>query len=121
MISRDAVRVQRLVIHAVKALSEQMTDNSFDRARNWFAAREDVRESAGAAAAEHVANVFRFLEHVYGAGHEIVMLLTELNADLQCLAFVRAHGCEAYDRYNKILLLKSRDDALRQEISRMLI
>ena len=130
MISREAARILRLTAAALKELGDLLPadagsssgnkeKSSFEYARVWFSAREDAREKCGLETECELANIFAFLEHVYGAGHEMVMLMTELNADRECLRFVNSHGSAAYDRYNKMLLLKDRDDSLRQEIIKL--
>ncbi len=132
MISREAARNLRLTAGALKEAAETAADRTsgsgedmknaaFDAVREWFSAREDTRETLGDASEEHLSNLFTFLEHVYGAGHEMVMLMTELNADRDCLRFVSGHGSQTYDRYNKMLLLKDREDILKEEIQRMLL
>ena len=130
MISREAAKILRLTAAALKELGDLLPadagsssgspeNSSFEFARGWFSAREDAREKLGLKTERELANIFAFLEHVYGAGHEMVMLMTELNADRDCLRFAGGHGSAAYDRYNKMLLLKDRDDSLRQEIIKL--
>ena len=61
-------------------------------------------------------SLFSFLEKIFGSGQEMVMFLTELNADWHCLHFVSACGSEAYSRWNRLLLLHDRQEDLRREI-----
>ena len=65
---------------------------------------------------EALANAFAFLEEIFGSGQEMVMFLTELNADWHCLHFVNTCGNEAYSRWNRLLLLHDRQEELRREI-----
>ena len=89
---------------------------AFAAAKEWFTARESARQSYAAEIGEMVSNAFTFLGTVYGTGQEIVMFLTELNADWYCLQFISTYGNEAYEKYNRMLLLRDRQESLRREI-----
>ena len=103
------------------AASEQAAGkaDAFSIARTWFTEREKARQLQNEQTGLHLTNAFSFLNHVYGSGQEMVMFLTELNADWHALQFIRACGSSAYDRYNQLLLLHDRQEALRQEILQM--
>ncbi len=81
---------------------------SFDRA-------EEKRREEIAAADTHLTNSFRFLSATFGEGQEIVLFLSELTAGYYSLKFVSECGNDAYYRYNKLLLLSDRREALQQE------
>ena len=90
--------------------------SDFDLCRRWFARREAARQLQNEQTGRHLTNAFSFLDHVYGSGQEMVLFLTELNADWHCLQFIRANGNETYDKYSALLLLHDRQEALRREI-----
>ncbi len=91
----------------------------FSTARTWFAGREQERMAQAEAAGTHLTNAFSFLHHVYGNGQELVIFLSELNADWHCLRFIRNNGNEAYERFSQLLLLHDRQEALRRELRQM--
>ena len=64
----------------------------------------------------HLTNCFTFLSRVFGEEQEMVMFLSELAADVDGMQFVSECGNEAFDRYNRLLLLKNRRQELTQEI-----
>lgn len=122
----EAARRLRLACRAWDELiSESETEmpaggkDAFGIARSWFAEREKARQLLNERTGLHLTNAFSFVDHVYGSSQEMVMFLTELNADWHCLQFIRANGNEAYDKYNRLLLLHDRQEALRQEILKM--
>ena len=85
-----------------------------------FDAAEAARKEEIAAADRHLTNSFRFLSATFGEGQEIVLFLSELTAGYYSLKFVNENGNEAYYRYNRLLLLKDRREALQQEAMQLL-
>ena len=120
-ISRAEERIKSLTL---KALSECLNlresylndTESFDRIREWFSVREQKRQEAICMTGLHLTNCFTFLSRVFGEEQEMVMFLSELAADVDGMQFVSECGNEAFDRYNRLLLLKNRRQELTQEI-----
>ncbi len=61
-------------------------------------------------------NAFTFMEQAFGESQEMVMFVTELNANTWCMRFIRDNGSEKYDRYNKSLLFDETRQSLLREI-----
>lgn len=61
-------------------------------------------------------DVFHAMENAFGEGQEMVLFLSELNAGYYSLKYINECGNDEYYRFNKLLLLKERNDALRREI-----
>ena len=68
----------------------------------------------------HLTNSFRFLSATFGEGQEIVLFLSELTAGYYSLKFVNECGNDAFYRYNRLLLLKDREEALQREAMELL-
>ena len=64
----------------------------------------------------YLENAFTFMEAAFGESQEMVMFVTELNANTWCMRFIRDNGSEKYDRYNKSLLFDETRNALLREI-----
>ena len=109
-----AVRSSQDAEDAARAVQEP--EPAFAAAKAWFASRESSRQKYAEEIGEMVTSAFTFLSTVYGTGQEIVMFLTELNADWYCLQFISTYGNGAYEKYNRMLLLRDRQESLRQEI-----
>lgn len=92
---------------------------TFADIRALFAAREKARAAHAQETGDHLTNTFAFLDRIFGEGQEMVLFLTELSRNAACLQFVNECGNDAYYHYNKLLLLKDREDSLRQEIAAM--
>ena len=131
-VAHEQERVQRLAGRALDELARELKEKSLDREedfspekqylliRNWFAQREEERQEQIRISGDHLTNTFRFLSRVYGDGQEMVLFLTELAAGYYSLRFINEHGNDAYFRYNKMLLLRERRSALRDEVMRLM-
>lgn len=130
MLSREEESDSRRLEAAVRGLYTELREEAagadgldartaFAHAKTWFAAREDARQQSIEATGEHLTNVFRALNQTFPQGQEMVIFLSELNAGYYSLKFVNECGNETYFHYNKLLLLKDRNDSLRREILRM--
>ena len=80
----------------------------------WFTGREDDRLDNEDETGGCLENAFSYLTAAFGPGQEMVMFLTALNADPDCLNFLRSHPSPSYDRYNELLLLQDRKEELRR-------
>jgi hypothetical protein len=92
----------------------------FSLLKRAFDEAESRRKEEIADADRHLTNSFRFLSATFGEGQEIVLFLSELTAGYYSLKFVNECGNEAYYRYNRLLLLKDRREALQQEALQLL-
>lgn len=68
---------------------------------------------------EHLTNMFRFCEKVYGAGQEMLILVTELAASPNTARFIAEYGCEEYYRYDKELMLYERRVEIIEEMKKL--
>ncbi len=129
--AREQERTQRKVSAALDELARLLREEAADRPewlardqyaviRSWFAGREERRQEDVRRTDRELSSTFRFLSRVYGEGQEMVLFLTELSAGYYSLRFINEHGNEAYFRYNRILLLQDRRNALRDEVLRLL-
>lgn len=123
MLSRGKIRTRRLIIAALVDLEKQLSlegtgdvRTDFGLAQSWFGEREASRQARVTAAGEHLSHSFEFLARTFGEGQEMVIFLSELAGGYYSLKFVQECGNEDYYKYNKLLLLKDRQDDLRQEI-----
>ena len=129
--AREQERTQRKVSAALDELARLLRETAADRPewsardqyamiRSWFAGREERRQEDVRRTDRELTSTFRFLSRVYGEGQEMVLFLTELSAGYYSLRFINEHGNEAYFRYNRILLLQDRRNALRDEVLRLM-
>ena len=67
-------------------------------------------------AAAYLENAFAFMESAFGESQEMVIFITELNANKYCARFIRDNGSAKYDRYNKSLLFDEKRENLLRDI-----
>jgi hypothetical protein len=64
-------------------------------------------------------NLFSFAESCWGEEKEMLLIVTELTADPDCVSFISTYGCDGYYRHNKNLLFDERQAAIDQEIEKL--
>ena len=117
----DAVRIERAIRDLGREMKIWNTESrdakaAFSYARSWFAEKEEERQREIKETGSHFSNVFNALEKAFGEGQEMVLFLPEVNAGYYCLKYINECGNDEYYKYNKLLLLKERNDSLRREI-----
>ena len=118
-------REKRLLI-TVRALDELCDDlvreatgeaaQDYELMRKRFSEREAERRAFSLKTGQELENAFHFLAETYGEGQEMVIFLSELSASVYAMKFIQEYGSREYDRQSRLLLLKDRRQALREEI-----
>lgn len=62
---------------------------------------------------------FDFMELLFGESQEMVVFMTELNANLYSVQFLKEYDCPRYYQYNKNLLFDEREKNLLQRIEQL--
>lgn len=65
---------------------------------------------------DNLDHMFAFVDEAYGAGNEILILVTELTANCHSARFIGQFGCDAYFKHNKALLFYERQQDIVQRI-----
>ncbi len=127
MLDRAGERIERKVCLRLGAMEKILTlegngkaKHDFMLLKSSFDESEKKRKEKIEKADRHLTNSFRFLSATFGEGQEIVLFLSELTAGYYSLKFVNECGNDAYYRYNRLLLLKDRREALQQEALQLL-
>lgn len=72
-------------------------------------------------AKQHIDNMFAAVAALFGEdSNEMLVAVTELTLASDSAAFLAAFGSEAYDKYNKLLMVADRKEDLRKEILEIL-
>ena len=127
MLDRESERVEKKTCMRLQEMEKLLVVNGSGEARKDFGIlktafdeAESRRKAEIADADRHLTNSFHFLSATFGEGQEIVLFLSELTAGYYSLKFVNECGNEAYYKYNRLLLLKDRREALQQEALQLL-
>ena len=97
--------------------------------QDYEAAFDIIREASAELVADHnekaettkcrMENLFSFAESCWGDEKEMLLIVTELTADPDCVSFISTYGCDGYYRHNKNLLFDERQTAIDQEIEKL--
>ena len=112
--------LQELLHHLAKTATGDV-DSDYGIVKAWFAERETARKEMVRMTDAHISNAFRFVKLVHGEGQEMVIFLSELAGSYYALRFIRECGNDAYYHYNRLLLLKDRQEELIKEVSEVLL
>ncbi len=127
LVSAGEIREGRMLTQKLAALLQKLTlegradaRSDFGIAKCWFDEQERVRREKISETSMHLTNSFGFLSHTYGEGQEMVLFLSELAAGYYSLKFIHECGNDAYYRYNKLLLLRDREETLQAQALELL-
>lgn len=122
LLTREEEKTMLRVIETLERFSAGLKgelfigDAAFDEVRAMFNRETDALTSMLTQTSAVLENAFRFLEDAFGESQEMVVFVTELNANYYGTWFIRENGCDLYYRYNKGLLFDER----QQEIVRQM-
>ena len=128
ILSREEIRSRKETVSALEALERGLKEKqaggelpSFADAKAWFQERERKRGEEIQKTGSHLSHAFEFLARCFGEGQEMVIFLSELAGSYYALRFIRECGNDAYYHYNRLLLLKDRQEELTKEVSEVLL
>ena len=123
MLPRERERRLLMTVRALDELADGVAREAggeaakdYELMRNRFAARETERRDFALRTGQKLENAFRCLAETFGEGQEMVIFLSELAASVYAMKFIQEYGSREYDRQSRLLLLKDRRQALREEI-----
>ena len=64
-------------------------------------------------------NLFVFAEEVFGDGHEILLIVTELTSNYYTAKYISEYGCEKYFAHNQELLFYERQKKIMQALEQL--
>ena len=118
---------QRVMHGAIAVLEEQSKliagERPTDAAAAFLIIKKDydervkkLKKTAGDVG-KNLENVFAFCDSAFvGDSQEMLILVTELTANINAARFISRYGCEAYFRHNKELLFYERQKEIIREI-----
>ena len=91
----------------------------FEKIREYFAKDKNVYTDVCDRAGQMLEYAFDFMELLFGESQEMVVFMTELNANLYSVQFLKEYDCPRYYQYNKNLLFDDREKNLLQRIEQL--
>lgn len=100
-------------------LEKEEIQEPWEFVREKFAGLSDGYEEMEKECGRKLERAFDFLEVAFGAGQELVVFVTELNASPACLRFLKEYHCPRYFQYNKNLLFEDQEQQMREQINQL--
>ena len=91
-------------------------DDAFKFVKKAFDAKVKSLKDMSTVAQDKLSNAFKFLEHAFGDGQEMLIFVTELTINRYTASFISRYGCPEYFKHNKELLLYERHKDIIREI-----
>lgn len=104
---------------ADKAASAPDYEISFDIIRDAYAELVSAHNEKASHVRERLDNMFSFADAAWGDEKEMLMIVTELTADPDCVSFISNYGCDGYYEHNKSLLFDERSIEIEKQISEL--
>lgn len=113
--------VEQLENYEQRLKKEEVSDKEtcFEKIRGYFAEDKSVYTDACDKAGQMLEYAFDFMELLFGESQEMVVFMTELNANLYSVQFLKEYDCPRYYQYNKNLLFDEREKNLLQRIEQL--
>ena len=102
-----------------KAASADGYEASFDAIRDAYGKLVNAHNGKAAVTRGRMDNMFSFADSCWGDGNEMLMIVTELTADPECVSFISDYGCEGYYEHNKNLLFDERSIEIQKKINEL--
>lgn len=68
-----------------------------------------------------LSNLFRFVEKIFGADNEMLVLVTDLTVNYNSAKFISRCGCKEYEKYNKKFQIYERQQEIADAMERLQI
>lgn len=68
-----------------------------------------------------LSNLFHFVEKTFGAGNEMLVLVTDLTVNYNSAKFISRRGCREYDKYNKKFQIYERQQEIADAMEKLQI
>lgn len=123
LLNRTDEIVMKKTIKALEHFAKQSQDHGessgevrFEQVKEMFGELVQKRENLIELTSGMLTYIFDFMEDAFGESQEMVVLITELNANSYAVWFIKENGCDQYYRYNKGLLFDERQQAIVQDM-----
>ena len=110
----NTLETYRSVLCTEKA---EYAETAIERLQELFLEETEKLEACQKKSEDRLENVFDFMEAAFGESQEMVIFMTELNANVYSVKFLQEYECERYYRYNKQLLFEEANRDLLERIN----
>ena len=110
-------RVIKILSSYLTALSTEQTV-SFDSLKALFDRDTSAFREHVSAIQNRLDNLFNFAETMYGEDNEILVIVSSLTGNCECISFINQFGCPKYFRYSRDLLYFQRQQEIETKLRR---
>ena len=97
----------------------QESGQAFAQIQTHFQKEVSQMQAQTARIQEELANLFQFVEKIFGTGNEMLILVTDLTVNYNSAKFITQNGCPEYFRYNKKYQLYERQQEIADELEKL--
>ena len=115
----EASKVLQYMSQSIARNKPQNGEEAFKIIKQIFDAQNAALKKKAEVTKAYIDNSLKFCNAAFGAGQEMVLLVTELTADASCAHFLSRYGSEQYFKYNKELLINERQIEILNEINEL--
>ncbi len=90
-----------------------------DLIRERFDREVTQMKAVRAGISEKLSNLFSFVEKTFGAGNEMLVLVTDLTVNRNSAAFIARCGCREYEKYNKQFQIYERQQEIEDAVQKL--
>ncbi len=101
---------------AIRMSGAVRPEEAFDLIRKRFDGEVAQMKNERAEISKKLSNLFRFVEKTFGAGNEMLILVTDLTINRNSALFIGRCGCKEYEKYNKKFQIYERQQAIADAV-----
>ena len=105
-------------LHGDKVETEGIAFSLVENIKEAFDEQVGSMQAESSRISQELANLFAFVEKIFGDGNEMLILVTDLTVNADSMKFISRNGSKEYFKYNKKYQLYERQqeiaDALEQ-------
>ena len=116
VICKETVRILTGYQERLRLDGTAKGEEGFNALKALFAGEKEAYEHSFEEAGKTLEYAFDFLEAAFLDSQELVVFLSELNTDWNCISFLKEYDCGRYYRYNKELLFEDRSARIKKRI-----
>lgn len=94
-------------------------DAAFDLIRERFEGSVAEMKAQRGEISEKLSNLFRFVEKMFGANNEMLVLVTDLTVNSGSAKFIARCGCKEYEKYNKKFQIYERQQEIADAVEKL--
>ena len=114
----DTLQADAKAIHMAGAYRPQ---EAFALIKERFDQEVNDMKSRRGEISRKLSNLFHFVEKVFGAGNEMLVLVTDLTVNYNSAKFISRCGCKEYEKYNKKFQIYERQQEIADAVEKLQI